>query len=185
MIEIAIPVAFAAIMLSLRGTTEVKDIPQTSYYDKPDWVFSYDGSLSLADDPYFAACSESRGNSYIGLSPEGDSIISDLKDIFGKNNAWRHRMNIIFIENDLNLKTMYFNDIDAINAFTSQGDYASSPELTLCLAVIVNKNNINDKYEYSLMFNTSQTDGDVDIPKTSSPRIVDLEKYLTLFNIYH
>lgn len=88
---------------------------------------------------------------------------------------------LAILENDLGLKTKYFQNVEEINDFTSRGDYGTSPELTLCFAVVVNKNNQDDKFEYSLMFNASQPDDSDDIPKTSEPRIKALARYLVFF----
>lgn len=87
-LQVILPVAFAAIMLSLRNTSPIKDIPETIYYNQPDWLFSYDGTLSTADAPYLSACTDSFGSSAIGLSPApaNDPIIYQLNTIFGKNN---------------------------------------------------------------------------------------------------
>ena len=79
------------------------------------------------------------------------------------------------IENDLYLQTQYFASVEEIDAFTSRNDYASTANLRLCFGVIVSKNNVNNKYEYSFMFNNTMS-GDEDVPKTSGQRIADLKR---------
>lgn len=82
----------------------------------------------------------------------------------------------------LGLQTKSFTGVDEINTYTSRSDYTTSSDLPLCFAVIMNTNS-NGKYEYSLMFNVTDTSND-DIPQTSLPRIKDLARYNRQFYIF-
>lgn len=64
---------------------------------------------------------------------------------------------LYMLETNVGLKTQLFHDIDDINAFTLDREYGSSPELTLCSAIVISKNNVDDKYEYTLLFDISRS----------------------------
>lgn len=83
--EISIPIIAALILVIVRGFTPLEDIPQTAYYNNTEWLYTYNGTVDATSEPFFTACSQDKGNAMIGLSPEGDSIISELKNILGKN----------------------------------------------------------------------------------------------------
>ncbi len=58
------------------------------------------------------------------------------------------------------LKTKPFKTNQEIDDYTAQANYTSlSPKReTLCFAVVINKNGVNDQYEYMLRFNLSSSD---------------------------
>lgn len=84
-LELIVPAIFVGIMSSIRAAVPIDDIPQTTYYDNPEWKYSFDGTLNNADEPFLAACTSSKNSAMIGLSPEGDTLISALKNVFGKS----------------------------------------------------------------------------------------------------
>ena len=67
------------------------------------------------------------------------------------------------------MDTIIFNSNADIDAYTSSNDYTQDGK-NLCFGVVMNKNNIDDKYEYSLRFNLSQY-RNKDLPDTNAERI--------------
>jgi len=71
--------------------------------------------------------------------------------------------------------TKAFNSNDEIDDYTSQEDYESLSvtKETLCFAVVINKNNVDNQYEYMLRFNVSNYGGG-DLPNTGNSRVETL-----------
>ena len=80
-LEIVVPLLFAAIMLVFRKVAPTEAISQTTYYTNP---FIYDGTLTSADLSFFKDCNAAENGGIVGLAPQGDSLITDLKSILGK-----------------------------------------------------------------------------------------------------
>jgi len=66
--------------------------------------------------------------------------------------------------------TMLFNDNAAIDDYTQSVDYATGTK-KLCFGVVMAKNNVNNKYQYLLRYNVSNTPGKEDIPTTNAQRV--------------
>jgi len=68
--------------------------------------------------------------------------------------------------------TRAFANNQEINDYTARTDYATLSTIreTICFAVVINKNNVNNNYEYMLRFNTSSY-GTVDLPDTAGKRV--------------
>lgn len=63
----------------------VQDLPDASYFNDPNHLYQFNGTLNATDQNLLSACSISNKSVMIGLAPEGDSLVVKLKDIFGKN----------------------------------------------------------------------------------------------------
>jgi len=81
-IEIAIPVALVAIMLGIRAALPTKDIPETTYIGT-GMDITFDGTLDASGLKYIKDCNADENGGKVALAPSGDSLISDLKTIFG------------------------------------------------------------------------------------------------------
>lgn len=46
----------------------------------------------------------------------------------------------------------------------------------LCFGIVMDQNNVDDKYRYLIRFNTSLLPGSEDIPNTNSPRIDEVDQ---------
>ena len=68
------------------------------------------------------------------------------------------------------MSTKMFTDNEAIDDFTQASDYGIGMN-KLCFGVVMQKNNIDDKYQYLLRYNVSNTPGKEDIPNTNNERI--------------
>jgi hypothetical protein len=65
----------------------------------------------------------------------------------------------------LGYKTKFFQDNEAIDAYVNDLSYSGRERL--CFGVVMEKNNVNNEYEYHLKFNASMYDGRTkDIPGT-------------------
>ena len=73
---------------------------------------------------------------------------------------------------------MYFDDNQGIDDYTQQADYATGDK-RLCLAVVMEKNDVNNKYQYLLRYNISTAPGREDIPDPSDGRIDQVDQYIT------
>lgn len=170
-LEIIIPALFVFILVAFKQAIPTEDIAENSYYDNPSWRFSYDGTLTSADNQYFKYCAADENGGVVALVPTGDSLLADLEPILSKR-SFLIPLKHDSIGNDLGLDVQYFGSVAEIDAFTNRNDYASTANLRLCFGIIVNKNNVGDKYDYSFMFNTTNDD----IPRTSEQRIADLKR---------
>ncbi len=63
-----------------------------------------------------------------------------------------------------------FKDNEAIDDFTQTSDYGIGMK-KLCFGVVMQKNNVDDKYQYLLRYNVSNTPGKEDIPNTDDERV--------------
>ena len=68
------------------------------------------------------------------------------------------------------MSTKMFEDNEAIDAFTQTSDYGIGKK-KLCFGVVMQKNNVGDKYQYLLRYNISNTPGKEDIPNTGDDRV--------------
>jgi hypothetical protein len=87
--EIFIPVLCVLVMTLLYSNGN-ENLPDTSYLNDPNHLYHFDGTLNATSQNVLKACSisNSRGSSaMIGLAPEGDSLVQELKDIFGKDSS--------------------------------------------------------------------------------------------------
>jgi len=147
-LEILIPIAFSLLFLVFRHAEPIQNIAQTSYYSSPAYL-----------PARYAAFMKKCGGDKIALAPQGDSIVVSLSSMFrgfGKT-------------------VQVFEDNQAIDDFTQQTDYATGNK-RLCFAVVVQQNNINDKYQYLLRFNISTAPGKEDIPDPSGSRIDEIDQ---------
>lgn len=80
-LEIAVPVLFAAMTIAFRDAAPPKDIPKTSYYDNPSTNILFDGQINLN---HIKDCSD-EGGGRIALVPQGDDIVAQLESIFCKS----------------------------------------------------------------------------------------------------
>ena len=63
-----------------------------------------------------------------------------------------------------------FKNNEEIDDFTQEVDYATGKK-RLCFAVVVNKNNVNNQYQYMIRYNISTAPGQEDIPDPNDGRI--------------
>jgi hypothetical protein len=66
--------------------------------------------------------------------------------------------------------TMVFTENQAIDAFTQEDDYGIGTK-KLCLGVVMQQNNINNRYQYLLRYNESNVPNSQDIPNPNGDRI--------------
>jgi len=153
--EILIPFIFAVLILAFRAASPLDDIPTRTYWDKPATSFTFDGTLNPS---YFKNCNADENGGIVAIVPDPatDSLAFDV--------------NQALISAGFTPRA--FKNNQAIDDYTSQTNYASISNTieTLCFAVVINKNDVNNQYEYMLRFNVSGYD-DPDLPNTADPRV--------------
>lgn len=151
LLEIAVPIAFSFLLLAFRYAEPLIDVPQITYYPTLTYAFT----SPLVNNPLMKNCDMSKkGGGRIALAPEGDPIIIRLKSVFegfGKS-------------------TLLFKDNQAIDEYTQAVDYAIGTR-KLCFGVVMEKNNIDNRYQYLIRYNVSNTPGKEDIPTTNARRV--------------
>jgi len=84
LLEILVPVLFALITLAWRQAFAPELTPQTTYYNNPDWSFSYSGILDAAALSLMKDCNADENGGKVGLAPAGNDLVVQLDTIFGK-----------------------------------------------------------------------------------------------------
>jgi len=111
-------------------------------------------------------CNAEKNGGKIALAPLDDEIILKLKPVFESN--FYVYINLITYPLDYG-EVELFQDNQAIDDFTQLRDYGSM-DRRLCLAVVMEKNNIDNKYQYIMRYNTSLLPNKEDIPLTTNER---------------
>lgn len=82
--ELFIPV-ICMLLIILPDIINDEILLDTSYLNDPNYFYHFDGTLNATNQDVLEACNISKKNAMIGLAPEGDSLVKQLQDIFGKD----------------------------------------------------------------------------------------------------
>jgi len=155
-LEFLVPLLFALIMVAFRKASPVTDIATETYFNQaPHYSFDFDDKINpnlikncLAD--------ENGGQVAIVPHPSDDPLADDIYQALST----------------AGYDMTSFKNNEEIDDYTSQLKYASlsGSGKTLCFAIVINKNNVNNHYEYMLRWNISSWD-DPDLPDTSLNRL--------------
>ena len=162
-LEIAVPIAFAFVFLMFRHAEPIVEVPQTSYYDLP-----------MLTTSYMKNCKAGQNGGKIGLSPPDDPIIQRVKAQIECINLYSF-LSVINMLIAYRYPTEMFETNQDIDDYVQDIDY-SYGDHRLCFAIVMDKNNVDDKYRYLLRFNTSLLPGREDIPETNSARVKEVEQ---------
>jgi len=167
LLEIAVPLLFAILMIALRQASSLTDVPTITYYDLPQTSFTYDGILN---PDYFKDCNADENGGIVAIVPDPstDSLAFDVDQAL-RNSLLK--FTLIFLGN-AGFTTRSFNSNAEIDDYTSQSGYTTLARTgqTLCFAVVINQNGVNNQYEYMLRFNVSSYD-EPDLPDTADKRV--------------
>ena len=167
--EILIPFLFALAMIWFRHISQVTDIPTTTYYNQPSTAAKFDATLNRG---YIKNCNKREGGGLVAIVPDPstDSLAFDVNQALSNFSEAEMRF-LIFLIASADFKTKSFQNNKEIDDYTSQANYAylSSKKETLCFAVVINKNDVNNQYEYMLRFNVSTFGGD--LPNPANDRV--------------
>ena len=82
LLEILIPVAFAAVTIIFRKIDSPTEVPQTSYLYNPYYSYDFTDTVSLASLRYIKNCAAGLNGGKVALAPSGNDIITKLANLF-------------------------------------------------------------------------------------------------------